>query len=788
MRLLNATSLKFRDYPDESRFPPYVILSHTWDDKQEVTLRDMASPYLTDKEGYSKITNTCRLARERGIEWVWIDTCCIDKTNNTELTESINSMFRWYKLAEVCIVHLVDFTKTPQPDISVYAPGDLSCGLLTPQDSENIVKCAWFHRGWTLQELLAPAQVEFYDTAWTHIGSKARLCPLVSHITRIPENAIQGTIDLAVYSTAQRMAWASSRVTTKIEDAAYSLLGLFDVNMPLIYGEGHRAFQRLQEEILKISTDFTLFGWAPSEGEDQKQQRPGNNTNTGTTTPCMPLLASSPRQFQECYELEQFRNDDSEFSITNRGLRLTAYLVLIPLDSSTTERSRNSVVGRPSPERLPHRSVTVPQHQPSLSLPGIAPGVGLGLSDHSHSSSSPALSTATSSGSIRQKAAAISLPRQHRYRYVLTIGKRRTDRPDRTDKTKRGIDSDEIGICLRKTGPGQLIREGNQPLEEMSRVELRNVLNTTEAHTFYITLRPNGLGNTIIQPPPVAALYSATTVADSLSDPSPTPVLRGHTPPAPHDARFGASAQPPHPALHLWTQTPSGTPVTNILDSSDWRNSPTTGIMSPQTPPLSSAVSLSQNTNSNLNQNAASILKYSDLSSHHPLRMFYHPRLLRGMYIPSLIDRGIVFGNFPQQPFDERLRIFCLPESASEVIAFSCKSRQGKDELSFSVLVDFRHGRSHPQCKVVDRSSIQSQFFFALSMRSQMEPMRWYMVDNELPEISTSTNRLRIKPAHSERTYEIVAAADNGAVPIDNYTLLMPTLDIKITNVTGSTR
>ena len=757
MRLLNAMSLRFQDFPIESRFPPYVILSHTWDDKQEVTLQDMGSPYLTEKKNYSKITNTCRLARERGIEWVWIDTCCIDKTNLTELTESINSMFRWYRLAQVCLVYLVDFSKTPLPETSSYVPGDLSGGLLTPQDAEKMFDCAWFHRGWTLQELLAPEHVEFYDSAWTPIGSKARLCPLVSHITRIPEDAILGTVDLSVYSTAQRMAWASSRVTTKAEDAAYSLLGLFDVNLPLIYGEGHRAFQRLQEEIIKVSTDFTLFGWTPSESETEMQHVLGDVASP--TTPCMPLMASSTRQFEKCYDLEQFRNDDSEYSITNRGLRLTAYLVLKPIDSSAIERSRNSMRGRPSLDKLPTRSVTVPQGTQNTQNTFA---VGLGLGGHGHSSSLPSVPTVTSSGSIRQKAPILD-PRQNRYRYVLTIGKRKTDRPDKT--TKKGVDIDEIGICLRKTGPGQLVRDAHRPLETMSQVELRSVLNTTEAHTFYITLRPNGLGNMVGRP--------GSTVA--LSDPSQTPALRGYTPPVPQDGRFDALARPPHPAhqLHLVTQAPAVTLV----------YSPTTSLMSPQelpAAPLSSA--------SFQGPSPASVLKYSDLSAHHPLRMFYHPRLLRGMHIPSLIDRGIVYGFFPQQPFDECLRIFCLPESATEVLAFPCKSRHGKDELSFGVLVDFRHGRSHPQCRVVDRSSLQSQFFFALSTRSQTEPMRWYMVENELPDVAMCTNRLRIKSAYSERTYEVVAAADNGPVLIDSYTLMMPTLDIKITNVTGSTR
>lgn len=203
MRLLNAISRKFKNFPDDSKFPPYVILSHTWDEKQEVSLQDFASPYHTEKQGHEKITNTCRLAIELGFEWVWIDTCCIDKANNTELTESINSMFRWYQLAQVCIVHLADFTKTPLADGLPDSP-DLSGGLLTSEDSDEMKTCAWFHRGWTLQELLAPANVEFYDNQWSYIGSKTRLCKLISRITRIPEEAISGDTGPQHYSTADR--------------------------------------------------------------------------------------------------------------------------------------------------------------------------------------------------------------------------------------------------------------------------------------------------------------------------------------------------------------------------------------------------------------------------------------------------------------------------------------------------------------------------------------------------------------------------------------------------------
>ncbi|OIW32013.1 HET-domain-containing protein [Coniochaeta ligniaria NRRL 30616] len=261
MRLLHARSLKFQDF-NESSLPPYAILSHTWDASQEVSLQEMTSPYLPSKKGYAKITETCRLALSQGLEYAWIDTCCIDKTSSAELTESINSMFRWYQKARVCYAYLSDFHTT--------------------SDGPDLAQCAWFTRGWTLQELIAPPTMEFYNSSWEMIGTRYQLEKELSSITGIPILAF-GRLPAALrsFSVAQKMSWASSRVTTRTEDVAYCLLGLFGVHMPLIYGEGSRAFHRLQEEIARRTDDLTLFAWVPAE----------NNFAYCS------LLASSPAEF-----------------------------------------------------------------------------------------------------------------------------------------------------------------------------------------------------------------------------------------------------------------------------------------------------------------------------------------------------------------------------------------------------------------------------------------------------------------------------------------------------------
>ncbi|KAH7083876.1 hypothetical protein FB567DRAFT_425731, partial [Paraphoma chrysanthemicola] len=169
------------------------------------------------------------------------DWCCIDKSSSSELSESINSMFQWYQNAEVCYVYLAD--------------------LATDSDVSRNSLCRWFTRGWTLQELVAPKVVKFYDYKWNAIGTKVGLAHVISSSTSIPSHLLLGRSALSDSSIATRMSWAAQRQTTRLEDLAYCLLGIFEVNMPLIYGEDLRAFRRLQEELIKRNNDLTVFAW-----------------------------------------------------------------------------------------------------------------------------------------------------------------------------------------------------------------------------------------------------------------------------------------------------------------------------------------------------------------------------------------------------------------------------------------------------------------------------------------------------------------------------------------------
>jgi len=293
MWLVDASTLELQQFFG-SNIPKYCILSHTWEE-EEVTFQELAllSSRVVSKKGFIKVKETCLRALEHGVQYAWIDTCCIDKTSSAELTESINSMFQWYKNAAHCYVYL----------------SDLRSGTLA-----QLATCRWFTRGWTLQELIAPKEVEFYDQGWKYIGSKEDFSEIIASITRIDMNVLLGHHQLQSYSVATRMSWAAYRQTERTEDLAYCLLGIFDVGMPLIYGEGVRAFRRLQEEIIKRSNDLTIFAW--DEGKEH-------------CSPCG-LFALSPAVFAQSNIVSPWdtRWADPVFTMTNKGLRFDNFKTL----------------------------------------------------------------------------------------------------------------------------------------------------------------------------------------------------------------------------------------------------------------------------------------------------------------------------------------------------------------------------------------------------------------------------------------------------------------------------
>jgi hypothetical protein len=293
MRLINVHTLELKEFFG-AHVPHYAILSHRWEN-DEVTFQDLTSGMGRNMLGWKKIVGCCELALHEGLEWAWIDSCCIDKTSSSELSEAINSMFRWYRDAEICYVYLSD------------ASGPLE--EASNMDAFRFSK--WFTRGWTLQELLAPDELKFFDKDWVHIGTKDELLETISSVT-----GIKHLFNFEDASVAQKMSWAAKRETTRLEDQGYCLLGIFGVNMPPLYGEGPNAFFRLQLEIMRISNDESLFAWEDEVVISQSETSGG-------------LLAPSPVSFRYSYDIMSLAPPWVErppYSITNKGLEISLQL------------------------------------------------------------------------------------------------------------------------------------------------------------------------------------------------------------------------------------------------------------------------------------------------------------------------------------------------------------------------------------------------------------------------------------------------------------------------------
>nr|VWP01210.1 Aspartyl proteinase [Ganoderma boninense] len=272
-----------------------------------------------DPELSPKIRDACRVARENGYRYIWIDSCCIDKSSSSELSEAINSMYRWYALARVCYAYLADVRLEEDP----HAGGSA------------FRQSRWFQRGWTLQELIAPAYVEFLSKDWSHIGSKHTLADLVEGITAIHYAALLRLKSLDSFSVAQRLSWAAERQTTRVEDKAYSLLGIFDINMQPLYGEGPRAFRRLQEQIMQRIPDQSLFAWGRVYLEPQFEERGPRDSVVSADDPVTLNDVALGRQcisapvlysFRGCRDIQRAKLPDSHqheivYTFTAHGIR-----------------------------------------------------------------------------------------------------------------------------------------------------------------------------------------------------------------------------------------------------------------------------------------------------------------------------------------------------------------------------------------------------------------------------------------------------------------------------------
>lgn len=331
MRLLNTKTLHFSEFVGDD-IPEYAILSHRWE-PDELSYQDMCRAIMhgnmrpgigriQKKKGYRKVYNFSRQALKGGYEYIWVDTCCIDKSSSAEFQEAINSMYQWYESSGVCYAYLYDVSIS---DTYVNQLGRSFSGARI----KSFKKSEWFTRGWTLQELLAPQQLEFFDQNWKNCGSASDLNEVIQAVTGINVRDFVRDIrrDRATLWTvrvARRMAWAANRQTTRIEDSAYSLLGLFNVSMPMLYGENERAFQRLQEEIIKVDDDVSILAWSCIDADA------GFAPNG---------LARSPTRFRKYLGLVERTSTCSSFvrfdsMMTPRGLQATLKIRGDPNDQS----------------------------------------------------------------------------------------------------------------------------------------------------------------------------------------------------------------------------------------------------------------------------------------------------------------------------------------------------------------------------------------------------------------------------------------------------------------------
>jgi hypothetical protein len=237
---------------DDDNPPPYAILSHTWTDDEEVTYDELVAGTGKDKAGYAKIRFCGEKAAQDGLQYFWVDTCSINKSTLQELQTAINSMFRWYQRASKCYIYL-SYIQVPDEVIDTQA--------FRVTWEQAFQRSRWFTPGWTLQELLAPASVEFFSKEGKRLGSRIFLEQEIHEITKIPIRVLRGQ-SLTDSSVEERMSWAARRTTTLKEDKVYCLLGIFQIFLPLIYGEAY-ATLRLREEIQRRQE-----GWGTESLQD----------------------------------------------------------------------------------------------------------------------------------------------------------------------------------------------------------------------------------------------------------------------------------------------------------------------------------------------------------------------------------------------------------------------------------------------------------------------------------------------------------------------------------------
>ncbi|KAK7443541.1 hypothetical protein VKT23_015714 [Stygiomarasmius scandens] len=223
-RLLDTRTLQLVEFYEEDIVPPYAILSHRWIEGKEVVYEEFCQHQHRTKlkSGYQKIEAACRQARQDGIQYIWIDTCCIKQENHADVRKNIVSVYAYYQNADVCYAYLADTTTEYQMFRS-------TCSSRSGSE--------WFQRAWTLQELIAPRTVIFFGGEWQHIGDKHKLRGDIYRLTTIPPAVLSSEMAIQDVDMLTRMSWATQRVATRRQDEAYCLQGLLGILVEPNYEE-----------------------------------------------------------------------------------------------------------------------------------------------------------------------------------------------------------------------------------------------------------------------------------------------------------------------------------------------------------------------------------------------------------------------------------------------------------------------------------------------------------------------------------------------------------------------